>query len=531
LRSFALSGVLGCFSREQMAHHTSMSTVAAGRAGDYAELRGGEGRDVFFRPVRYRPSELGPVAVTVEVTIGGQVHRPDLLDLSQNGVALVWPPRVRVQVGTVVAELVVRFDQHEAYRGAARVSSVRRASAEGETTVGISLSDGLVDTGAALQLRDVKAWPGGGGSPGLGVRRAPWRVAGQERFKAAVADLRLYLADSQERLAELESSLPRSVVHGDADAPARRALVERVRREMAGDVVAYSAEVDAALRAASPGERAALAEFSLRYLHETLMRAPWMRRARDKPLGYPGDFEVMNHVYGDGFSGATLFDRAVGLSFLCTPAALAVRVRKDLIAARLAALLDDPAADGDRPLRVLSIAAGPAQEIFELLAERRRLARPVEIVLFDQDKGALSYAYGRLRGLAGAGGAHGERARIVYLHDSIKRALLGADVFGGEGPFDVVYSAGLFDYLQARTAIALARSLYAQVAPGGTLYVGNMVPANPSRWFMELHLDWFLVYRETAELLEIGRVAAPGARVELVREETGVNPFVAVTRA
>jgi SAM-dependent methyltransferase len=506
-----------------------MSIVAAGQVADYAELRGGEGRDVFFRPERYRPSDLGPVAVTVEVTIGEELHRPELLDVSRSGVAFVWPSRVPVQVGTIVAELVVRLDQHEAYRGAARVSSLRRAG--GDTIAGISFTGGLLDTEAALQLRDVKAWPGGAGSPGLGVRRAPWRVAGQERFKAAVADLRLYLADSEEKLAELESTLPRSVVHGDAGSPARRALVDRVRRELAGDVVACSAELDAALRAASPGERAALREFSLRYLHELLMRVPWMRRARDKPLGYPGDYEVMNHVYGDGFGGATLFDRALGLSFLCTPAALAVRARKDLVKARLAALLDDPATDRERPLRVLSIAAGPAQEIFELLGERRRLARPVEIVLFDQDKRALSYAYGRLRGLAGAGGAHGERARIVYLHDSIKRLLLGADVFGGEGPFDVVYSCGLFDYLQARTAIALARSLYARVAPGGTLYVGNMVPANPSRWFMELHLDWFLVYRETAELLGIGRAAAPGARVELVREETGVNPFVALTRA
>jgi hypothetical protein len=48
---------------------------------------------------------------------------------------------------------------------------------------------------------------------------------------------------------------------------------------------------------------------------------------------------------------------------------------------------------------------------------------------------------------------------------------------------------------------------------------------------MELHLDWYLNYRETAELLAIGRAAAPDARIELVEEATRVNPFIALTRS
>jgi hypothetical protein len=48
---------------------------------------------------------------------------------------------------------------------------------------------------------------------------------------------------------------------------------------------------------------------------------------------------------------------------------------------------------------------------------------------------------------------------------------------------------------------------------------------------MELHLDWYLIYRETAELLSIGRAAAPDARIALVEEDTGVNPFIALGRA
>ncbi len=104
-------------------------------------------------------------------------------------------------------------------------------------------------------------------------------------------------------------------------------------------------------------------------------------------------------------------------------------------------------------------------------------------------------------------------------------------MFSGAGRFDAVYSCGLFDYLQLPTAVSLCRSLYELVAPEGTLYVGNMVPSNPCRWFMELHLEWSLVYREREQMLDFARMAAPDAAIELVEEPTGVNPFVALKRA
>jgi hypothetical protein len=62
------------------------------------------------------------------------------------------------------------------------------------------------------------------------------------------------------------------------------------------------------------------------------------------------------------------------------------------------------------------------------------------------------------------------------------------------------------------------------------LYIGNMVPENPSRWYIENHLDWFLIHRTRAQLLEIGARAAPDSQPRIVEEETGVNPFVLMTR-
>jgi SAM-dependent methyltransferase len=502
----------------------ALNRAGAERVGNYAELTGAEGRDVLFRPDRYRRSELGPIHPTLELTIAGRSHQADLVDVSRTGVALAWPEGLPAEIGIDVPELTVTFDRHQAYHGAARVSSLRRM--EGATVAGLSLAGPELDIEAVLQLRSVEAWAGSPDGADAGAGRAPWRIPGHDKFKAAVSEMRLLLADAQDRFEKLESELPWSVVHGEGRSPARDALIERVRREFVSEVVAYSTEADLALRAASPGERPALHAFSLRHLDEALMQTPWMHRARHKPLGYPGDFEVMNFLYTNRFSGSTLFAKAVGFAFICTPASQAVSARKDLIKERLSALIDDPSSTG--PVRILSIAAGPAQEVVELLEERTSWPRPVEFVLFDQDKRALSYAHGKLSRLLAA--RPDAPVKIVYLHDSIRRLLRGAEALSGQGTFDAVYSAGLFDYLQTLTAVSLCRSLYRLVAPGGTLYVGNMVPDNPSRWAMEVHLDWYLIYRQPGELYEIGRAAAPEAELELLYERTRVNPFIALRR-
>jgi extracellular factor (EF) 3-hydroxypalmitic acid methyl ester biosynthesis protein len=498
-------------------------TLPSGEVADYAALLGGQGRDVFFRPDRYQLRDLGPVGVSVELETADRKISCELFDVSQNGVAFAWPAELPVEVGTVVGEIVVRFDQYEAYRGEARASSVRREA--GQTIVGASFVDGLMNIEDVLHLRDVKAWSGAG-SQGIGVRDAPWRVSGHEQFKALVGELRLLLEDGRANLNQLEATLPWNVAHGDHDSPARAALIHRVRCEFVEDAIDVSDQIDQALRLAPRGERDALREYSLRHLHELLMHSPCMHRARHKPLGYPGDYEVMNSLYVNQFSGATLFAKAVNMAFVSTAAGRAVRERKNLIKAQLSALLDS--APRDRPVRILSIAAGPAQEIFELLHERETIPVRVEIVLFDQDKRALAFSYSRLRRVVSS--KWRDRVGLVHLHDSIKHLLRGAAVFSGQGAFDAVYSCGLFDYLQRPTATSLCRSLYALVAPGGTLYVGNMVPECQSRWVMELHLDWYLVYRERSEMREFARLAAPDARIEILEEATRVNPFVTLTR-
>jgi len=496
------------------------------RAFRYTELEGATGRDIYFRPERYPRSELASIGVAVLVMQDGQARRCELCDVSQNGFAFEWSGAAPLQLGTLLDEVVLSFDGHEAYRGRARVCSLR--AGERTTHVGASLLDTLMNIEDVLQLRDVKAAITDSAHPALRLHSGSWRVPGQERFKALVSELRLFLEDARSKFAELEASLPWHVIHGEQDSPAREALIQRIRAGFVADLVQASSEVDAALRCAPSEARSALREFSQRCVGDLLMQSPWMHRARHKPLGYPGDFEVMNGLYGRHFAGPSLFAKALNLGFVSTPGAEAVRTRKEMLQERLSAILDEKEARGE-PCRILSIAAGPAQEVLGLLEARRHIGVPLEIVLFDQDKSALSFSFARLNRVV-AQRWQGQ-VRVVHLHDSITKLLRGCTRLSNSGVFDAVYASGLFDYLQPHTWVSLCRNLYSMLAEGGRLYVGNMVPENASRWFMELHLDWFLEYREHEELLALAGKAAPEAPLQIIEESTGVNPFIVVTRA
>lgn len=494
-------------------------TVSLHRVRGYEDLEGAQGREVFFRPHRYRVGDLAPLKAAATVRTNGHEVVCNVLDVSQNGVGVEWPAEVVVSVGDHMPHVSLKFDEYEAYGGEARIGSVREAGST--LVVGLSFEGPLVSMDDVLELRTIKAFSE------ETAHSAPWHAPGLDRFKVLVSELRLYLEDWKVMLDALESRLPWHVLNGDTDSPARRALIEQLRAGFVAEVVRRSVEIDSALRSAPPSHQAAMKHFSHRQVHEFMMQSPCLHRMLHKPFGYPGDYEMMRFIYERNFEGSTLFGKAVNLAFVATHASMAVKSRKDLIRDRLHELIK-ARGPSDKPLRVLSVAAGPAQELVELLEHIEDIPSPLEIVLFDQDKGALAYAWRRLKGIVDR--KWQKRVQVLFLNESIKRLLRDAQLFAGFGEFDAIFSCGLFDYLQPSTGVVLTRNLFARLAPGGKLWIGNMVPENPTRWIMEHHLDWQLIYRSRTELAEIARRAAPGARVQVLEEETGVNPFIELTK-
>jgi len=121
------------------------------------------------------------------------------------------------------------------------------------------------------------------------------------------------------------------------------------------------------------------------------------------------------------------------------------------------------------------------------------------------------------------------RATIRFFKENLIKWALGK-VNQQIGYQDIIYSAGLADYLEDRLFIALVDRAYEHLNKGGVLIIGNFSP-NPDQFFMDHILHWRLIYRTADQLRSLFAQTRFGRNVRVVAEDEGVNLFVEAVRA
>jgi extracellular factor (EF) 3-hydroxypalmitic acid methyl ester biosynthesis protein len=218
-------------------------------------------------------------------------------------------------------------------------------------------------------------------------------------------------------------------------------------------------------------------------LRELLHQDPFTYRAFSKPRGYAGDAVMMDYIYGTGEAvtaaqEATALGRAIFEYMGSRPSASAVRYRRRL----LADLIDRAAKRPDAS--VLAIAAGHLREVELSAAVQSGAVR--EFVALDQDENSLAVV-----------DCDYTRVGIRTMPGSVRQILAGKL---DPGKYDLVYAAGLFDYLSAPVAAAFARRMFDMVRPGGTMLIPNFVTGTRDTGYMESFMDWHLIYRNEADM-------------------------------
>ncbi|MCB0762098.1 MAG: class I SAM-dependent methyltransferase [Flavobacteriales bacterium] len=226
-----------------------------------------------------------------------------------------------------------------------------------------------------------------------------------------------------------------------------------------------------------------------------------MGHIRQKPFGYAGDYRIIDRIYTREESVAFgPFDRWA----LEQCASKAVRNRKEYIKSLLLEL------EVNRGKKVLNVACGPSRDLYEFLQEYPDSGARFTCV--DMDQRALDFS-SRL--------THDHAEKIEFIHKNIFR-------YNTEQRFDVIWSAGLFDYFNDRAFVMLLERFRKWLKPGGVIVVGNFnADYNPSRGVMEILGDWKLEHRSPSQLLDLA-VAAGYTRLEarVESEEEGVNLFL-----
>jgi len=258
-------------------------------------------------------------------------------------------------------------------------------------------------------------------------------------------------------------------------------------------------------------------EFFRGQLRHLIYQAPIANRMLRKPRGYAGDFEMMKSIYRNELMGTSLFAKCIQRYYASHPNARAVRNRAVFLSKQLTEALN---ARSHTDFRVLSVACGPAHEL-ELLLEGRANLAGVSFGLLDQDLDALRDAQ---RNLTKVSRKFDRKLDLSFHHKAIKNVLKE----GVPGPYDLIYSAGLFDYFSDAVAKAVTKRLLEALAPGGCLIIGNFTAKARNRTLMELALDWNLIYRTEVELRRL--YSGMGGKLELAAEPEGINLFVVLHR-
>lgn len=456
----------------------------------------------------YSQSQIDPL-ISFKNTVGESV-RGTIVKLQRKSLVMeVYNPYSIVQISEVLGDLTIRIGNKVAYLGKAVVISLVNTGLT--AVVSVTLIDEWQD------LYDVVITPGA-----VGVEAKAFVQDWTERFQIrrdyqiVVNELRAYLSDVSRWVeqVDLTESLPR------VDGRLREDIFYELAFPLMTKLGAYlgNLEIEASLVDAelAPAHRS----YAQAALHPLLLRAPFVFRAFTKPLGYAGDYEMVNQMLSDPRQGPSTYFQIVNAGFLKTAVAAAHCNRIDILVDFLIGVADSAKKAG-RPFRILNVGCGPAIEIQRFL---QRYPNPefLSFDLVDFSEETLARTRGILTGISEQ---VGKPIIINYIHESVHQLLKrSVDKNSPETKeYDAAYCAGLFDYFSDKVCSRLTSHFAARTRSKGRLLITNVHSSNPDKFGMEHLLEWYLIYRDEKQMESLLPDGSSEHKVYV--DATGANVF------
>jgi extracellular factor (EF) 3-hydroxypalmitic acid methyl ester biosynthesis protein len=346
-------------------------------------------------------------------------------------------------------------------------------------------------------------------------------------FKVIISDLQTFLADLRRWLDQVELGV-RSQISRD-----KQKSEMEVIKELEGPVFPAIGGVferfEIASRAIPEELQMIHRAYGRRQIHPHILCSPFVYRVFHKPLGYAGDYEMVNMMIRDPFEGSSLFAKVLNYHFLSQAPCEAHRNRIIYLVERLREETLRMSRQG-KVCKIFNLGCGPAWEVQRFLVQDD-LCEKAQMVLMDFNDETLTYT---TRIISDIKMRHRVTPDIQLIKKSVNQILKEATREGDgeiQGPYyDYIYCAGLFDYLSDRICKKLLEYFYAHLAPGGLLVATNVDVSNPIRGGMECFLEWHLVYRDKAGFLNLKPEKARAKDCQVTSDVTGVNIFMQVRK-
>ena len=229
-----------------------------------------------------------------------------------------------------------------------------------------------------------------------------------------------------------------------------------------------------------------------------------------KPLGYSGDYQIIEKMYKSHKSlNPELYKWDEFFHWL--PAVTAVVNRKGMAVSLLKSLNKKTK---KTHVKVLILGSGPATEVNEYLESVTENKIHFDLVDFDQR--AIDHAEAK---------NYKYMDYITFHNKNVLR-------FSPEGCYDLIWSAGLFDYFQDKLFVRLLKRFSYSLSNHGEMIIGNFNTTNPSRKIMEVLGDWYLYHRTEEQLMNFAIEAGiTPENIEIFSEPLKINLFLKVKKS
>ena len=227
-----------------------------------------------------------------------------------------------------------------------------------------------------------------------------------------------------------------------------------------------------------------------------------------KPYGYPGDFTLIDKIYQFDVNEDSRY-KNWDLFFQNQPGASAVRNRKDFFMeyCRKMVLRNENA-------KILILGSGPASDVYEFLSGISG-GSSLTIDLIDFDQSAIDFSMKKNEKFNG---------QISYNKINALR-------FTSYKFYDLIWSAGLFDYFKDKHFTFLIRKYINCLAEDGEMVISNFSTRNPTKRLMEVLSDWYLNLRTESDLYRIASAAGVNSELVTVEQEPlGINLFLKIRK-
>jgi extracellular factor (EF) 3-hydroxypalmitic acid methyl ester biosynthesis protein len=416
-----------------------------------------------------------------------------------------------------------------------RIMSGRRLLYHGKAVVSNLLNTGIVLVCEAtledgwVEMDFLASMAGSGDMAAeFGSYMSEWKRANrvEDPFKLSVADMVNMHSGVQHWMTGVDLGIRTTVTRTREDL--EREIFAGIQERIIEEIMPAWDRFEGVTREVGEAEAAVHKAYLRRELHPIVLCSPFIYRTYTKPLGYAGDYEMVNMMMRNPYEGSTAFAKVLNCILLQTEPVVAHRNRIDYLVEMLAAETRRRAGRGR--VRVFNLACGPAVEVGRFLREHDE-SDLAEIDLLDFNGETIEYTRERLVGIRAAAG---RQTPLRFVQRSVNQILRAAAQGGAEEDFrdyDIVYCAGLFDYLSQRVCKRLVELFCKMARPGGLVIVTNVAATNPRKACMEYLMEWNLIHRSVAELEDLVPAGAPIARADVKADRTGVNLFLEIESA